>query len=111
MQSTGNRNVNLNKTTNRGKFQVLWFGLFRIVLITDFVTKKRNNPKRKLSDKCCIPTEIINAEFDLFFRLQEECKALENKIIGMQSTIESLKEQIQDLKESHRYSTNIEENW
>lgn len=76
-----------------------------MVLITDFKMrmqpKKENNPKRKLSDKCCI--ERIYSEFDLFFRLQEECKALENKIIGMQSTIESLKEQIQDLKESHRY--------
>lgn len=40
-------------------------------------------------------------------RLQEECKALENKIIGMQSTIESLKEQIQDLKESHRESSSL----
>uniref|UniRef100_A0A8W8N5E0 Uncharacterized protein n=1 Tax=Magallana gigas TaxID=29159 RepID=A0A8W8N5E0_MAGGI len=40
-------------------------------------------------------------------RPHEECKALENKIIGMQSTIESLKEQIQDLKESHRESSGL----
>lgn len=76
-----------------------------MVLITDFKMqpKKENNPKTKLLDKSCI--KLIYAEFDLFFRLQEECKTLENKIIGMQSTIESLKEQIQDLKESHRYTT------
>ncbi|XP_061178418.1 uncharacterized protein LOC133187064 [Saccostrea echinata] len=40
-------------------------------------------------------------------RLQDEWKTLESKNISLQSTVESLKEQIQDLKESHRENPSL----